>query len=289
MSISNAYAAKIILENNIIQEAGSGDYKGQTSSNSVSSLDASPYLRNNYKRTSQKELDTPKPAENENENAGSNFKDKDGKTIDDAFGHTGKIEESIIGSKIKTFIYENIIMNQPELLAQPIQPIQQLQSGQPGYTQQFTDNLNTSLSQPEILEPEAIPPVLPAQEPEVLSTFNDAPAGVSPEASESDNINTNTIDPSVLDNDTISDNQLTGPQFYAPDNNYLNPSDQEDDFETSPYAIVNKMLNNSSLDSSPEQYPDVGDSLAIKSSVNETPSCGCGCPIMENIINLARR
>ena len=275
MSISRAYAAQIILKNNIITEAGSGEYKGMTQSNSVSPLDASPYLKNNYKRTSQKELDTPKPAEDENENAGSNFKDKDGKSIDDNFGHTGKIEESIIGSKIKTFIYENIMMNQPELLVQP-QMVQQ-----PVYTQQPV--------QPDVIEPEAVAPVLPAQEPVVMSTFNDVPAGASPSAVTSDDINTNTIDPSVLDDNTISDNQLTGPQFFAPDNNYLNPSDQEDDFETSPYAIVNKMLDASSISTSPEEYPDIEDSLAIKSTVTETPSCNCGCPIMENVLILARR
>lgn len=266
MSISRAYAAQILLKNNIITEAGSGEYKGMTQSNSVSPLDASPYLKNNYKRTNQKELDTPKPAEDENENAGSNFKDKDGKSIDDNFGHTGKIEESVIGSKIKTFIYENIIMNQPQMVQQPV------------YTQQ-----------PDIIEPEVVTPVLPAQEPAVMSTFNDVPAGVSPEAVTSDDINTNTIDPSVLDDSTISDNQLTGPQFFAPDNNYLNPSDQEDDFETSPYAIVNKMLDASSISTSPEEYPNIEDSLAIKSTVTETPSCNCGCPIMENVLILARR
>lgn len=274
-SISKAFAAKIILENNIlgpVLESGSGDYKGKTSENSVSPLDASPYMRNNTRLTKPKELDTPK-VDNDNEsNGGMNFKDKDGNTINDHFKDSGKIEETtmspsetgLILNKIKTMIFENYLINNPE------QP--QVQS------------VMVAPVQPEILPQPELNPV-----PEVLQNFDNVPAGAEAEMDTSDNIDTNTIDPSILGTDTANNNQLTGPQYFAPDNNYLNPSDQEEDFEVSPYAIVNKMLNNTDINTSPEEYPDTEDSLAIKSSVQETPSCNCGCPIMENILILARK
>lgn len=275
-NISKAYAAKIILENNIlgpIQESSSGEYKGKTSENSVSPLDASPYMRNSTRLTKPKELDTPK-VDNDNEsNGGMNFKDKDGNTLNDHFKDSGKIEETtmspaetgLILNKIKTMIFENYLVNNPQPAQVTVEP---------------------QVVQPEILPQPELNPV-----PEVLQNFDNSPAGAEFETSTSDNINTNTIDPSILGTDTANNDQLTGPQYFAPDNNYLNPSEQDEDFEVSPYAIVNKMLNNTDIDSSPEDYPNEDDSLAIKSSVHETPapSCSCGCPIMENVLILARR
>lgn len=277
-NISKAYAAKIILENNIlgpILESSSGEYKGKTSENSVSPLDASPYMRNSTRLTKPKELDTPK-VDNDNEsNGGMNFKDKDGNTLNDHFKDSGKIEETtmspaetgLILNKIKTMIFENYLVNNPVQV--PVVPIQPT---------------------PVDVDPQPVQPELNPV-PEVLQNFDNVPAGAESEISTSDNIDTNTIDPSILGTDTANNDQLTGPQYFAPDNNYLNPSEQDEDFEVSPYTIVNKMLNNTDIDSSPEDYPNVEDSLAIKSSVQEAPapSCSCGCPIMENVLILARR
>lgn len=259
-----SYISTIVLESILNKEPfykrepitaiteSSDQYKGHTPSNSVSPLDGSPYLKTSTKLTQKSDLNKPSHESEPGGDGGMNFKDATGKTIGDNFHKEagGILSESSIGNKILAYIAENTIVSSSS--AMPI-------TG--GRTPMLEDEQSNDL-----------PPVY----------TNEAPA-VETAPEELDNINTNTTSNSGFEQDTSELDQTTGPQYYAPDNGSLNPSDDEasefDDPELVAQSMVNDMINT------------IGNPDAVNgvNGIEERFKPQCGCGIMESVINLCRK